>query len=600
MKEAVAPPWSHSMNNKVKALITNLKHLPGVYLMHNAKDEIIYIGKAKDLYNRVSQYFLRPQTGKVAKMVFDVDYFETIITKTEKEALILEMNLIQTHYPKYNILLKDDSHYPYIALHKKGDPFLTIKRNNKDRNYDYFGPFPSGKSARGTIELLNKIFPLRKCSPLKKEPCLYYHLGQCLAPCIKPVDSDVYETIVEQIKRFFKGDSATIKREYEKKMFDASSEQKYELAAEYKKIVDYIEHISAAQNVESNDHKDYDVFAYATRDNYLALSVIVYRDGMVLGKNSFVVERFDELGEQVQDLILQYYQKHTTPVEIVINDENVIALLNDYLDSRIESVTRGHRFELVSMALENAQNALDEYYLSPRIDENKIALLEELGHILNIDTPLRIELFDNSHLQGSNPVGAVVTFINGEPVKSLYRKYHIEWSEGKDDLKSIKEVVWRRYKRMKEENKSFPSLILLDGGLNQINAANEALNDLEVNIPIYGLYKNDKHQTEGIIDEYGQKYKIENKSLFFMLTRMQDEVHRFAISFHRSLRDKSFKNSILDGVKGLGEKRKEIILRNYQDIKTLKNASVEELKQFLPVDVALSLYQSLHNDDENN
>ena len=361
MKEAVAPPWSHSMNNKVKALITNLKHLPGVYLMHNAKDEIIYIGKAKDLYNRVSQYFLRPQAGKVAKMVFDVDYFETIITKTEKEALILEMNLIQTHYPKYNILLKDDSHYPYIALHKKGDPFLTIKRNNKDRNYDYFGPFPSGKSARGTIELLNKIFPLRKCSPLKKEPCLYYHLGQCLAPCIKPVDSSVYETIVEQIKRFFKGDSATIKREYEKKMLDASSEQKYELAAEYKKIVDYIEHISAAQNVESNDHKDYDVFAYATRDNYLALSVIVYRDGMVLGKNSFVVERFDELGEQVQDLILQYYQKHTTPVEIVINDENVIALLSDYLDSRIESVTRGHRFELVSMAIENAQNALDEY-----------------------------------------------------------------------------------------------------------------------------------------------------------------------------------------------------------------------------------------------
>lgn len=588
------------MNNKVKALITNLKHLPGVYLMHNAKDEIIYIGKAKDLYNRVSQYFLRPQAGKVAKMVFDVDYFETIITKTEKEALILEMNLIQTHYPKYNILLKDDSHYPYIALHKKGDPFLTIKRNNKDRNYDYFGPFPSGKSARGTIELLNKIFPLRKCSPLKKEPCLYYHLGQCLAPCIKPVDSSVYETIVEQIKRFFKGDSATIKREYEKKMLDASSEQKYELAAEYKKIVDYIEHISAAQNVESNDHKDYDVFAYATRDNYLALSVIVYRDGMVLGKNSFVVERFDELGEQVQDLILQYYQKHTTPVEIVINDENVIALLSDYLDSRIESVTRGHRFELVSMALENAQNALDEYYLSPRIDENKTALLEELGQILNIDTPLRIELFDNSHLQGSNPVGAVVTFINGEPAKSLYRKYHIEWSEGKDDLKSMKEVVWRRYKRMKEENKTFPSLILLDGGLNQINAAKEALNDLDVSIPIYGLYKNDKHQTEGIIDEYGQKYKIENKSLFFMLTRMQDEVHRFAISFHRSLRDKSFKNSILDGVKGLGEKRKEIILRNYQDIKTLKNASVEELKQFLPVDVALSLYQSLHSDDENN
>ena len=568
--------------------------------MHNAKDEIIYIGKAKDLYNRVSQYFLRPQAGKVAKMVFDVDYFETIITKTEKEALILEMNLIQTHYPKYNILLKDDSHYPYIALHKKGDPFLTIKRNNKDRNYDYFGPFPSGKSARGTIELLNKIFPLRKCSPLKKEPCLYYHLGQCLAPCIKPVDSSVYETIVEQIKRFFKGDSTTIKREYEKKMLDASSEQKYELAAEHKKIVDYIEHISAAQNVESNDHKDYDVFAYATRDNYLALSVIVYRDGMVLGKNSFVVERFDELGEQVQDLILQYYQKHTTPVEIVINDENVIALLSDYLDSRIESVTRGHRFELVSMALENAQNALDEYYLSPRIDENKIALLEELGQILNIDTPLRIELFDNSHLQGSNPVGAVVTFINGEPAKSLYRKYHIEWSEGKDDLKSMKEVVWRRYKRMKEENKTFPSLILLDGGLNQINAAKEALNDLDVSIPIYGLYKNDKHQTEGIIDEYGQKYKIENKSLFFMLTRMQDEVHRFAISFHRSLRDKSFKNSILDGVKGLGEKRKEIILRNYQDIKTLKNASVEELKQFLPVDVALSLYQSLHNDDENN
>lgn len=585
------------MNDKLKACIASLKHLPGVYLMFNDKDEIIYIGKAKDLYNRVSQYFLRPQSGKVAKMVFDAKYFQTIITKTEKEALILEMNLIQTHYPRYNILLKDDSHYPYIALSVKGEPYLTIKRNNKDKKYEYYGPFPSSRSARGVVDLLNKIFPLRKCNPLKKEPCLYYHLGQCLAPCINKIDEVQYDDIKNKIKDFFKGDSAYLKKEYEKKMIQASNNEQYEIAGEYKKIIDYINHIEIEQNVEGKDKKDYDVFAYSNRDNYLALSVILYRGGRVLGKNNFVVEKFLETDEQVADLILQYYQKHPVPEQIIINDSNIIDILKDYLDAKLEMVSKGHRYELIQIALENAQNALDEYYLSPKIDENKIALLDELGQILHIDTPYRIELFDNSHLQGSNPVGAMVCFINGEPIKSMYRKYHIDYSEGKDDLKSMKEVIYRRYKRLKEENQQFPSIILLDGGLNQIHAAIESLDTLQINIPIFGLYKNDKHQTEGLIDKDGNKYKIENKSLFFLLARMQDEVHRFAITFHRDLRNKKYKNSILDNIQGLGDKRKEILLRNYQDINQLKSASLDELKQLLPKDVALNVYDALHGEE---
>ena len=582
------------MKERIKTCIANLKHLPGVYLMHDINDKIIYIGKAKDLYKRVSQYFLRPQVGKVAKMAFEAEYFETIITNNEKEALILEMNLIQTHYPKFNILLKDGSHYPYIGLKKEGYPYLQIKRNTKDKGYDYFGPFPRSSSAYETIDLLNKIFPLRKCKNIPGTACLYYHLGQCLAPCINEISKEKEDMMREEIKSFMHGNNQKVASEIKQKMLKASEELDFENAQEYKKVLDAIEHINTKQLMESNDKKDRDIFAFSSREGYLSLAAILFRRGLLLDKKVYIVEQFGDNEEQVADLILQFYQNVPLPQEVIINNEAVVDLLTDLIDSNIYAVSKGKLHDLVLTAKENANNALDEYFLSARLDTDKLALLEELGQIINIETPLRIELFDNSHLQGSSPVGAVVVFINGEPAKKLYRKYKIEHEEARDDLKSMEEIVYRRYSRLKEENKEMPNLILVDGGLNQIHAAKRALEKAEVNINLFGLVKNDKHQTAGLMDQDGRVYEIENKNIFFLLTRMQDEVHRFAISFHQSLRNKSMKTSILDGIKGLGAKRRELINRAYPDINLLKEATVEELSQLLPKEVAIALYNKLH------
>ena len=582
------------MKERIKTCINNLKHLPGVYLMHDKEDKIIYIGKAKDLFKRVSQYFLRPQVGKVAKMAFEAEYFETIITNNEKEALILEMNLIQTHYPKFNILLKDGSHYPYIGLNKTGYPYLQIKRNTKDKKFDYFGPYPRSTSAYETIDLLNKIFPIRKCQNIPNTACLYYHLGQCLAPCINDISKEKEEELRENIKSFMRGNNTDIRNQMEKKMLEASDNLDYESAKEYKSIIDSIDHINTPQLMESNDKKDRDIFAFSKREGYLSLAVLLFRKGTLLDKKTYIVEEFGNNEEQVADLILQFYQNVPLPSEVVINNETVVDLLCDLIDPNIYSVSKGKLHDLVSTAKQNADNALDEYFLSARLDTDKLLLLEELGNIIHIKTPLRIELFDNSHLQGSSPVGALVVFINGEPAKKLYRKYHIEHDEARDDLKSMEEITYRRYSRLKEENKEMPDLILVDGGLNQIKAASRALEKAEVSINLFGLVKNNKHQTAGLMDIDGNIYDIENKNIFFLLTRMQDEVHRFAITFHQSLRSKNMKSSLLDGVKGLGAKRRELLNKAYPDINLLKEATVEELSQPLPKEVAEELYNKLH------
>jgi len=562
--------------------------------MYDAKNTVIYVGKAKDLYNRVSQYFLRPQAGKVQRMVMTVDHFETIITRNEKEAFILEMNLIQTHFPRFNILLKDGSHYPYIAISKEDEPRIVLKRNTKDKKYHYFGPYPSSGAAYQMMDLCHKIFPIRRCDRLPSTPCLYYHLGQCMAPCVNKIDNEENKRILEEVSSFLKGHNSKAKNEIKQKMLDASEKQQYELAGEYKKVIDAIDHINITQVVELKSKLDRDIFAYLTREGYLALSVLIFRTGKLLAKNSFVVESFNSTEEQVVDLICQYYQNHPLPDEIVINQEDVRDNLSNILETNIVSVTKGQLNELVLSALDNSSNALDEYFLSARLDDDKLSLLNELGELLNIDTPFHIELFDNSHLQGSSPVGAMVAFVNGEPSKKLYRKFHIEHSEARDDLLSMKEVIHRHYLRSKEEKRKMPDLLLVDGGPNQIAFANEALKEIDVYIPLYGLEKNDKHQTSALVDTNGKVYPIENKAIFFMLTRMQDEVHRFAITFHKDQRNKKMTKSILDDIPGLGSHRKEMLNKAYKDINELKNASVEELSQIVPYQVAEAIFLKLH------
>ncbi len=582
------------MTEKIKVLIENLKHSPGVYLMRDKDDNVIYVGKAKDLYKRVSQYFLRPQSGKVFKMVQSVDHFDTIIVQNEKEALILEMNLIHEYYPRFNILLKDGSHYPYIAIKKKGDVTLNIKRNNKDKNYDYYGPYPNSGAAYKVVDLLNKVFPTRKCRNIPSTPCLYYHLGQCLAPCINEIKEETYEELRNNIKDFLKGNNQKYIKEIRDKMLEASNNENYELAKEYKSILDSINHINVSLSVEGNDKTDRDIFAYSSREGYLSIAFLIYRNGLLIGKESHVVEAFGEEEEQVSELIQQLYSRIATPQEIVINNDRIVNELSSYLDASIISVTKGKIYDLVLSSKSNADNALDEYFLSSKLDTDKIALLEELGNLLNISTPYHIELFDNSHLQGSSPVGAMVVYINGEPNKSLYRKFKIEHEESRDDFASMREVITRHYLRNKNENKKMPDLILVDGGLPQVKSATSALKDIEVDIPVYGLYKNDKHSTSGIIDINEKIYPIEDKKLFFLLTRMQDEVHRFAISFHKQKRNKAMTVSLFDDIKGLGSKRKEVLAKAYPDINVLKQASIEELSQLLPKEVAEELYNKLH------
>ncbi len=583
---------------KIQAGIALLPDRPGVYLMKDATDKIIYIGKAKNLKRRVSQYFLRPQSGKVAAMVSHVDHFDFILVHSDKEAFILEINLIQTHYPRYNIMLMDDSHYPYIALKKHGDPLLKIARNSKDPHYFYFGPFPSSSSAYQTIDLLNKIYPTRKCRVIPNKPCLYYSMGQCLAPCIKPLDPEVADKLYNDIKRFLNGDVAEARAALKQKMADAAERMDYEAAAEAKKTLDAVEYVTSKQTVEiGSGLRNADVFAFSTRDGYLSLAILTYRRGMLLGKNVHVVSLFGEPEEEAVDLVMQYYQNHEAPSQVISRIDGLREEMKDiYPDIECLRPEEGRLSDIIALAGLNAKQGLDNHFMTARLEDDEADLLDGLGSLLNIPTPYRIELFDNSHLQGSAPVGAMVCYINGKPAKKMYRKFHLSEDVAGDDYHSMVEVVKRRYGRIKEEGGENPDLILTDGGITQVHATLEALSAIEVKIPVFGLFKNDKHQTSGLIDTEGNTYELDRKSpLFFLLMRMQDEVHRFAITFHKQKRSKEMANSIFDGIEGIGAKRKEKLSAAYPSIDALLSASIAELSQIIPEPAAKALYERLHS-----
>lgn len=590
------------LTEKLNALISLLPKRPGVYQMKDKDGKIIYIGKAKNLKNRVSQYFLRPQSGKVAAMVSHVDSFDFIVVKSEKEAFILEMNLIQTHYPRYNIMLMDDSHYPYIALKKSDDPVLKIARSSSDKRYFYFGPFPSSSSAYETIRLLNKIYPTRKCKNVPSKPCLYYSMGQCLAPCIHALSEERVSALYSSIKRFLSGDNAEAKAMLKSKIEEASDRLDFEAAMEYKKSLDAIDYVASKQSVEVvGERIARDVFAFAEREGYLSLCVLTYRNGILLGKASFVIPRFGEIHEQASELALQYYVNRELPKEIYARIDGFQEEIESVYDEvKVFSPQEGRGMEMISLAELNARQSLDAHFLTARLEDDKLALLEELGKILGIPVPYRIELFDNSHLQGSSPVGAMVCFINGAPAKKMYRKFHLPEEVSGDDYHSMVDVTSRRYKRLKDEGLAYPDLILADGGITQVRAIEEGLSSSGVSgIPVFGLYKNDRHQTEGLVDRDGRTYPLEGKSpLFFFLMRMQDEVHRFAISFHVQQRGKAMKKDFLDEIPGIGMKRKEALLEHYPTREALLGASLGEFSQLLPKEIAEELYFQLHSERE--
>ena len=572
------------MNDVLKAKIDLLPDRPGSYQMKNADGVIIYVGKAKSLVKRVKQYFYRPQVGKVAKMVREIADFDIITTNTEKESLLLEINLIQKYYPKYNILLKDGKMYPYIALKKGGDPLLKIARSDKQKGYYYFGPFPSSGSAYTMIKLLNKIFPLRKCKVLPKKPCLYYYLGQCLAPCIKKVEQEEYEPIIRDITRLLNGDSSKLEAKLTQQMHEAASKMNFEEAANKRDQLKAINHIISSQKIMMQDHIDRDFVGYSVREGYMSIIFLLYRRGSLLGKSLFVVEEIGSYEEILTQAITQFYQKHRLPKELIISDKKIQELLAETLGIKVIIPQRGKKRDLLFMALENAKQGLDQHFQTARLEDDNLSLLNELGEKLNIKTPLDIELYDNSHFQGADAVGAMVKFINGVKAPQLYRKYNIKNSNKKDDLASMKEVLTRRLTRLINEKDKLPDLIILDGGENQIMAAIDVCENLGININVAGLKKNSKHVTNALINgKTGELIPLDHHSnLFFFLMRMQDEVHRFAITAHRRRREGELYKTIYDDIPGIGKKRKLMLLDAYPTIDSLKETTVDELSQFIP------------------
>ena len=573
----------------IEQKINLLPDLPGVYLMFDEHGKIIYVGKAKNLKNRVSQYFLRPQTGKVLAMVRRIVDFDTIITASEKEALILELNLIQTHYPRYNIMLKDDSHYPYIAINKKGDPSVKIARKANDKRYSYFGPYPNSSAAYEVVTLINRLFKTRKCPPSQKGPCLYYHLGQCAGYCFKSVSDEEKQTIRQDVANFLKGDNKELIREYDIKIKQAVETLKFEEAKDYKQIADALRHVFSHQTSEMKDKLDRDVFAFAQKDGYLGLSVMLYRQGKLLGKEFYVVPSFDSEEDLISNLILQYYENKIVPKQILIGNAAVANALKLVLDATIIVPSRGKNLSLIKNAQTNTFDDLNAHFYTRRVDKNDELLLE-LSSKLSIDYPTQIDLFDNAHLQGSDAIGVMVCFINGVANKKLYRRYNIAQENAGDDYGALKEALTRHYTKKLSENTQIPDLLIVDGGLGQLNVAKAVKATLGLPIALAGLFKNDKHQTKGLLNEDGQIVELDTKSgLFFLLMRMQEEVHRFAISSHRYKRRKGVFRSVLDDIKGLGPKRRQILSKNYPDINDLKRASIEELSQLVPQDIAQAI-----------
>ncbi|MBP1045552.1 excinuclease ABC subunit UvrC [Enterococcus sp. BWM-S5] len=595
------------MNERIKNKLALLPDQPGCYLMKDKNGTVIYVGKAKILKNRVRSYFTGSHDTKTERLVSEIEDFEYIVTESNIEALLLEINLIHKNDPKYNIMLKDDKSYPFIKITNEAYPRLLITRKVvKDRAL-YFGPYPDVKAANDTKRLLDRLFPLRKCKVLPKEVCLYYHMGQCLAPCVFDIPKEKYTEMVGEIRRFLNGGYPEIQKQLEDKMSLAAEEMEFEKAGEYRDLIKSIETVMTRQKMTNADLVDRDVFGYSVDKGWMCVQVFFVRQGKLIERDVSIFPFYDEAEDDFLTFIGQFYQEneHFIPKEVLIPDnidkESVEALLS----TRVIQPQRGEKKKLVQLAGKNATVALREKFdLIVRKQERTIGAVERLGDAMNIPVPIRIEAFDNSNIMGTDPVSAMVVFIDGKPAKKEYRKYKIKTVKGPDDYASMREVIYRRYSRVLKEGLPFPDLIVIDGGKGQVDVARDVLaNQLGLDIPIAGLAKNDKHKTSELL--FGSDLSVipleRNSQEFFLLQRIQDEVHRFAITFHRQLRSKSSFASKLDNIEGLGPKRKKELLRQFKSLKNITAASVEELKTAgLPKNVAQNVYDHLHEISEES
>ncbi|HDR7797520.1 excinuclease ABC subunit C [Bacillus tropicus] len=588
------------MHEHLKEKLAILPDQPGCYLMKDKQGTVIYVGKAKVLKNRVRSYFTGSHDGKTLRLVGEIVDFEYIVTSSNLEALILELNLIKKHDPKYNIQLKDDKTYPFIKITAEKQPRLLITRNVKKDKGKYFGPYPNAQSAHETKKLLDRMYPLRKCSNMPDKVCLYYHMGQCLAPCVKEVTEEQNKEIVDEIIKFLNGGHKEVRSELETKMYEASEQLEFERAKELRDQIAHIDAIMEKQKMIMSDLVDRDVFGYAVDKGWMCVQVFFVRKGKLIERDVSMFPIYDEPEEGFLTFIGQFYENssHFKPKEIVVPGSIDSELVERFLEVEATQPKRGKKKDLVELANKNAKIALEEkFYLIERDEERTIKAVENLGKQLGIETPYRIEAFDNSNIQGTNPVSAMIAFIDGKPAKKEYRKYKIKTVQGPDDYESMREVVRRRYTRALKENLPLPDLIIIDGGKGHLAAASDILeNELGLYIPMAGLVKDDKHKTSHlIIGDPPEPVMLErNSQEFYLLQRIQDEVHRFAITFHRQLHGKSVIQSALDDIPGIGDKRKKILLKHFGSLKKMKEASVTEFVEAgMPKNVAETIYTYL-------
>lgn len=591
------------MNESIKNKLALLPDQPGCYLMKDKNGTIIYVGKAKILKNRVRSYFSGSHDRKTERLVSEIADFEYIVTESNIEALLLEINLIQKNNPRYNIMLKDDKSYPFIKITNEKYPRLQIARQVKKDKAHYFGPYPDVKAANETKRLLDRLYPLRKCSLSSKKPCLYYHLGQCLCPSVFEVDPQVYQEMVEEIKQFLNGGYTQIQEDLLVKMNLAAESLEFEKAGEYRDQISSIETVMTRQKMTNPDFIDRDVFGYAIDKGWMCVQVFFVRQGKIIEREVSIFPFYNEGPEDFLTFIGQFYlENHNfVPKEVFIPNEIDLESVEAVVKTKVFKPQRGEKRKLVELANKNAKVSLTEKFsLIEQKEARTIGAVEKLGEVMGIPTPIRIEAFDNSNIMGTDPVSAMVVFVDGKPHKNDYRKYKIKTVKGPDDYASMAEVIYRRYSRVLKEGLVFPDLIVIDGGKGQVDVAKNVLeNQLGLNIPVAGLAKNDKHKTSELL--FGQDLAViplkRNSPEFFLLQRIQDEVHRFAITFHRQLRSKNSFSSRLDGIEGLGPKRKKQLLKEFKSLKNIQEASVEKLEEVgMPKNVAVNVRNHFLNE----
>ena len=583
----------------IKQKLALVPNKPGCYQMKNKDGIIIYVGKAKKLKNRLSSYFRGTHTGKTKKLVSEISDFEYIVVENETESLVLELNLIKKYDPKYNILLRDDKSYPYIELTNEEIPKLSVVRNvNRKRSNRtrLFGPYPNVTAARTIVNLLNRIYPLRKCNTYNKKPCLYYHIGQCLGYCSKTYDKEELKNMESEILSFLRGNDKILTDKIKIAMNDASNKLNFEKAKEYKEMLDYINILNEKQKVEINDTKDIDVFGYYLDKSYLSIQVFFIRGGKILERHSKIYPIIDDVTDELNRYIAKFYEKDIIPPkEILVPSIVDPSIIEKVTNIKVVVPSKGTKKNLVDMACNNANIRLNEKFELIKKDEQRTTIAnEELKNILKLDKLDRIEIFDNAHLFGTYNVSGMVVYVDGKESKNDYRKYKISVDKN-DDYNTMREVIYRRYFRVLNDNLTKPDLILVDGGKGQINAATDIISSLGLEIPVAGLKKDDKHATNALIYN-NQIIEINKRSnLFYYLERMQDEVHNFTINYHKQLRSKGSLESILESVSGIGEVRKIELLKKYKTITKLKEVEIEELKKILPENVAKNLKKFLEN-----